>query len=68
MRDDEYIYCFEEIIIPILKQYEFGAIFISCGFDCAEGDPIGDSKLTKKAFKYMSSSLKQFNKPVFAVL
>ncbi len=41
------MYCFQNIIVPILRQYEFDAIFVSCGFDCALGDPIGDSKITK---------------------
>lgn len=68
MGDDEYFYCFERLIIPILNQYEFEAIFISCGFDCADGDPIGDSKLTGKGFKQMTKALKQFKKPIFAVL
>ncbi len=52
----------------MLKQFEFEAIFVSCGFDCADGDPIGDSQITKKGFEYMSHVLKQYNKPIFVIL
>lgn len=55
-------------MLPILRQYEFEAIFVSCGFDCAHGDPIGDSMITKDGFRIMTHLLKQFGKPMFVVL
>jgi len=38
---DEYIYAFERIALPIIKEFSPEFIIISAGFDSAEGDPLG---------------------------
>jgi len=38
---DEYIYAFERVALPIIKEFSPEFIIISAGFDSAEGDPLG---------------------------
>ncbi len=39
--DSEYVYAFERAILPILKEYGPEFVFISNGYDCLDGDPLG---------------------------
>jgi acetoin utilization deacetylase AcuC-like enzyme len=57
--DDEYIYAFENIIIPILKEYKPEIILISCGFDACENDPLGQMNLSPLGYSYMTKELKK---------
>lgn len=54
--------------MPILSQFQPDAIFISCGFDCALNDPIGESRITDQGFKTMAKFIKNFNKPILLAL
>ena len=44
--DHEYIYAFDRIIEPVLNDFKPSLIFVSCGFDSAQGDPLGGQNLT----------------------
>lgn len=50
----EYKLAFEQIVIPLAKEYQPDIILISCGFDGAIGDPIGCSKLTPMMYFWMT--------------
>jgi acetoin utilization deacetylase AcuC-like enzyme len=54
--------------MPILSQFQPDAIFVSCGFDCASNDPIGDSSITDQGFKTMTKFIKSLNKPILLAL
>lgn len=49
---DEYIYAFERIVRPIVEEFDPEFVFISAGFDSAEGDPLGQCKLTYEGYAY----------------
>ncbi len=36
--DTEYVYVYETIIHPMIKEYDPELIIVSAGFDCADGD------------------------------
>jgi len=52
--DDEYFYAFEMLVIPMLKEFQPEIIFVSCGFDAAEGDTLGGLDLTPIGYSYMT--------------
>jgi len=52
--DTEYLACIEEIVLPIGKEFQPELVLISCGFDCAFGDPLGMLEVTPKGFARMT--------------
>lgn len=61
MRDDEYIYAFERMAKPIIKEFKPHMIFISAGFDCHQGDPLGGISVTQDALCYIAEELKELS-------
>jgi acetoin utilization deacetylase AcuC-like enzyme len=57
--DDEYIYAFENLIKPVLKEYKPEIILISCGFDACENDPLGEMSVSPLGYSYMTKELKK---------
>jgi acetoin utilization deacetylase AcuC-like enzyme len=55
--DDEYYYAFENVVIPVLKEYKPDYILVSCGFDAAENDPLGGLALSPLGYSYMTHAL-----------
>ncbi len=66
--DEEYIECFKKIILPILSQFEPDIIMVSCGFDSGDGDHIGNLKISKSGYIYMTQMLMQLKKKIFFIL
>lgn len=62
--DHEYIYSFNNLILPIIKEFNPELILISSGFDSAENDPLGEIKLTPIGYSYMTRELKNIAKVV----
>lgn len=44
--DLEYIYAFQQVVIPMLKEFQPEILVISSGFDSCLGDPLGNLHLT----------------------
>ena len=38
---DEYVYAYERVVDPIIKEFSPEFIIISAGYDSARGDPLG---------------------------
>lgn len=68
--DQEYIYNFELISVPIIKEFQPEFIIISCGFDSALNDPLGGLKLTTHGYSYLTLRLKElaFKNRVLVIL
>ncbi|XWV24498.1 hypothetical protein QJ856_gp0056 [Tupanvirus deep ocean] len=60
MGDTEYIYAYENLIKPMLEEYNPELIIVSAGFDCAQGDPLGGMNVTPCGFNYLTSQLMNF--------
>jgi acetoin utilization deacetylase AcuC-like enzyme len=58
--DPEYLYMFDQIIIPVLNTYQPDLILISAGFDCAAGDPLGGIAVGPGCFNYMTRMLMNY--------
>ena len=53
----EYAAAFSELILPLVSAFDPSLIMISCGFDAAEGDLIGDCLLSPEMYYRMTRSL-----------
>lgn len=58
--DAEYIYAFNNVICPMLKEYDPQFVIVSAGFDCAHGDPLGELDVTPAGFNYLTRKLMQY--------
>ena len=55
--DLDYIYAFNTTVLPILREFKPDICFVSAGFDAAEGDPLGECKVTPEGYSWMISNL-----------
>ena len=58
MGNTEYKAAFDRIVLPIASQYQPELILVSCGFDAAAADVIGEYILTAPMYAYMTRKLK----------
>lgn len=57
MNNTSYICAWSEVALPIIRSFEPDLVIVSCGFDAAKGDPIGDCALSPECFFLMTQSL-----------
>ena len=57
MGDAEYMAAFEEIVMPIARNFNPQLVIISAGFDAARGDPLGGNDLTPIGYAHMTHQL-----------
>jgi acetoin utilization deacetylase AcuC-like enzyme len=55
--DEGYLLAFDEIILPVLRQFAPQFILISAGFDCHWRDPLGAMQVTERGFLGMTRAL-----------
>lgn len=46
MGDAEYMAAFDDLLMPVARQFNPDLVLISAGFDAAAGDPLGGCSLT----------------------
>ena len=56
--DDDYRLVFDEVAVPILRQFAPGLLIVSAGFDAHERDPLGGMRVTTPAFAAMTMELR----------
>lgn len=66
--DNEYIYTYERVVEPILKEFQPDFILVSSGFDASRQDPLGGFTVTPNGFYYMAKRLTTLGIPMLAVL
>ena len=57
MGEGEYKHAFEELVVPIAKKFQPELILVSCGFDAARGDPLGEYDVSINTYSYMTAQL-----------
>jgi acetoin utilization deacetylase AcuC-like enzyme len=57
MGDGDYSYAFEEIVLPVVRQWKPEAILVSAGFDIHHSDPLGGMTVTESGFTKMTRML-----------
>jgi acetoin utilization deacetylase AcuC-like enzyme len=55
--DGDYLTAFDEIVLPILDQYDPQALLVSAGMDSHRGDPLGGMLVTDAGFAAMALRL-----------
>ena len=58
MGNGDYLSAFNQLLIPIAYEFNPDLIIVSAGFDAADGDPIGECRVTPECFAHMTSLLK----------
>ncbi|EOA88363.1 uncharacterized protein SETTUDRAFT_160266 [Exserohilum turcica Et28A] len=62
MGDSEYLYAFQEIVMPIATEFNPDLVIISAGFDAAEGDLLGGCFVTPACYGHMTHMLMRLAK------
>jgi acetoin utilization deacetylase AcuC-like enzyme len=57
--DNEYLRVFDDLLMPIARQFNPEFILISSGFDCHYRDPLGGMRVTEGGFVAMTHRLKR---------
>ncbi len=52
--DNEYLHIFDELFIPVARQFKPEFVLISAGFDCHHRDPLGGMRVTEDGFTAMA--------------
>lgn len=55
--DADYATIFDDLVIPIGREYQPQLILVSAGFDICGGDPLGAMQVTPQGFAYMTRTL-----------
>lgn len=58
--DAEYIYAFNQIVYPMMREYDPQLIIVSAGFDCCRDDPLGGLDVTENGLYHITRGLKEF--------
>lgn len=56
--DAEYMLAFEQIVMPMAREYRPDLVIISSGFDAADGDTIGQCHVSPSCYSHMTHMLK----------
>jgi histone deacetylase 6 len=57
MGDADYIYAFQQVVMPIATEFDPDLVIIAAGFDAAEGDMLGGCKVTPAGYAHMTHML-----------
>ncbi|KAK3267097.1 hypothetical protein CYMTET_24320 [Cymbomonas tetramitiformis] len=55
--DEDYVYAFEQLVMPIATRFDPQLVLVSAGFDAVAGDPLGGCNVTAQGFAYMTHQL-----------
>mmetsp|Transcript_9668 Transcript_9668/g.29296 ORF Transcript_9668/g.29296 Transcript_9668/m.29296 type:complete len:597 (-) Transcript_9668:192-1982(-) len=58
MQNGDYLAAFNQVLVPIAYEFNPDLIIVSAGFDAADGDPIGQCRVTPEGFAHMTAMLK----------
>ena len=56
--DADYQLAFDEVIVPVLRQFKPDVLLVSAGFDAHERDPLATMRVTAEGFGAMTAALR----------
>lgn len=59
MGDGDYLYAFQEVVMPIAVEFDPDLVIVSAGFDAAEGDILGGCHVSPAGYAHMTHMLMQ---------
>ena len=57
--DQDYRLVFDEVVLPVMRQFGPDLVLVSAGFDAHERDPLGGMRVTTAGFRAMTAALRQ---------
>ena len=60
MRDADYAEAFQRVLLPIADEFDPDLVLVSCGFDAARGDLLGEMDVTPEGYASMTEKLTRF--------
>jgi histone deacetylase 6 len=57
MKDGDYLYAFQRVIMPIAQEFDPDLVIVSAGFDAAEGDILGGCHVTPAGYAHLTHML-----------
>ncbi|KAK4984866.1 Histone deacetylase hda1 [Elasticomyces elasticus] len=57
MRDADYLYAFQHVVMPIAQEFNPDLVIVSAGFDAAEGDMLGGCHVSPGGYAQMTHML-----------
>jgi acetoin utilization deacetylase AcuC-like enzyme len=57
MNDDDYVYVFNEVVVPVARRFKPEIVLVSAGFDIHRNDPLGGMAVTEDGFARMARML-----------
>lgn len=57
MTDGDYLYAFQQIVMPIAQDFDPDMVIVSAGFDAAEGDMLGLCHVSPAGYAHMTHAL-----------
>ncbi len=57
--DQDYRLVFEQVVLPVMRQFQPDIVLVSAGFDAHERDPLGQMRVTTPGFTAMTAALCQ---------
>ncbi|KAI5476584.1 hypothetical protein MNV49_007471 [Pseudohyphozyma bogoriensis] len=57
MTDADYIYAFQQVVMPIAYEFDPDFVIVSAGYDAADGDTLGKMKVSPAGFAHMTHML-----------
>lgn len=68
-QDDEfYLNTFQNVLLSRAKKFKPDIILVSCGFDAAQGDPLGQCQVTPSGYYQMTEILKEICPRIYLIL
>jgi histone deacetylase 6 len=58
MGDADYLAAFDRVLLPIAERFRPELVLVSCGFDAADGDLLGEMRVTPDGFAAMTARLR----------
>jgi len=59
--DEDYRRVFDDVVLPVLRQFKPDILLVSAGFDAHERDPLGGMRVTTAGYTAMTSALRQLS-------
>ncbi|KAJ3024002.1 Histone deacetylase hda1 [Thoreauomyces humboldtii] len=57
MSDADYAHAFHALVMPIAYEFQPEIVLVSAGFDAAQGDPLGECRVTPAGYAFMTHQL-----------
>lgn len=66
--DEDYIYLFDTLLMPIIAEYGPEFILVSSGFDSCRGDPLADMMISPRSYYHMLQKLRTLQNKIVVCL